>query len=357
MSRATFKKIITSPELIEKVNARNKTLIKRFLKEKNTRAADSTINGYASDLNIFFVWNLLYNDDKYFVDIKKLEFADFFSYGVEELKWSSNRFSRMRSVLSSLSNFIEKFYDEDFPMYRNIILKSIELMPKVPVREKTILSEEQVNNLLDFLKNKKNKPQEACLLALAIGSGARVSEWLRFTTDIIDENNTAFDDLFLETLKEIKTKGRTKQGKMLYKYIIKDIFLSYYKEWLPIREKIMEENNQEHNFIFIKKDGSPAEVDTVRSWIRKWEKFLGVDFYPHCLRHYIVTHLTRLGLESDFIIEIMGWTSSDMYKVYNDLTAKEKKWKNIGKLKDHLNSQNNDNNITNTDKTLPTQEQ
>lgn len=337
MPRKTFKKIITSDELIEKINPKNKTLMKRFLKEKNTRAADSTINGYTSDLHIFFVWNLLYNDDKYFIDIKKLEFADFFSFGVEEMKWSSNRFSRMRSVLSSISNFIEKFYDEEFPMYRNIILKSIELMPKAPVREKTVLSEEQVNSLLDYLKNKRNKPQESCLLALAIGSGARVSELLRFTTSIIDENNTAFDDIFLETLKEIKTKGRTKQGKMLLKYIIKDIFIPYYNDWLIERERIMKENNQDHDFIFIKKDGSPAEVDTIRSWIRKWEKFLGVPCYPHCFRHYIVTHLSRLGLESDFIIEIMGWTSGgEMYKIYNDLTAKDRKWKNIGKLKEHL---------------------
>jgi len=341
--------VITSPELTAKINPENMKLVKRCLKEKNTRCSDTTIKGYSSDLLIFMTWNLVENDNKFFTDIKKIEFADFFSYGVEELRWSSNRFSRMRSALSILSEFVVKFLDESYPNFRNVILSSIELMPKVPVREKTILTEEQVNGLLDFLKNKKNKPQEACILALAIGSGARVSEWLRFTTSIIDENNTAFDDIFLETLKEIKTKGRTKQGKMLYKYIIKDIFIPYYKEWLPIREKIMKEHNQEHDFIFIKKDGSPAEVDTIRSWIRKWEKFLGVDFYPHCLRHYIVTYLTRLGLESDFIIEIMGWSSSDMYKIYNDLTAKEKKWKNIGKLKEHLEIQNNDNNLTDND--------
>ena len=49
--------------------------------------------------------------------------------------------------------------------------------------------------------------------------------------------------IFLETTKQIKTKGRTKQGKLLTKYLIKDIFLPYYHEWLPIREKIMKENN------------------------------------------------------------------------------------------------------------------
>jgi integrase len=336
MGRKTFRKVITSPELIEQINPENIKLMQRFLKEKNTRCADGTINGYESDLTLFFCYNLINNNNKFFVDLEKLELADFFSYGVDELQWGSSRFARVRSALSSLSQFVEKFYDKQYPTFRNIVLKAIDLMPKVMVREKTILSEQQVNDLLDYLKNEISKPQEACLLALAICSGARISELLRFTTSIIDENNTAFDNIFLETLKEIKTKGRTKAGKMLTKYIIKDIFLPYYKDWLVEREKIMKENNQEHDYIFIKKDGSPAIVATVRSWVTKWEVFLNVPFYPHCLRHYIVSHLTRLGLTSDFIIAIMGWTSSDMYNVYNDLTAKERDWKGLDKLKDHL---------------------
>lgn len=336
MPRKTFKKVITSPELTEKISTKNKKLIERFLKEKNTRCSDTTVEAYTSDLNIFLTWNLLNNDNKFFVDIKKIEFADFFSYCVEELKWGSNRFGRMKSCLSSLSEFIVRYYDEDYPQFRNVILKAIESMPKNPVREKTILSEDQVNSLLHYLKNDIDRPQEACLLALAIGSGARVSEWVRFTTDIIDENNTAFDDMFLETTKKIKTKGRTKTGKLIEKYIIKDIFLPYYKDWLSERDKILKENNQDHNSIFIKRDGKPATVETIRGWIEKWERFLGVPFYPHCLRHYITTNLSRLGLSSDFIVEVMGWSSTDMVKVYNDLTAKEKKWKDLDKLKDHI---------------------
>jgi integrase len=339
VGRKTYRKVITSPELEEQINPKNKQLIQRFLREKNTRCSDGTIEAYKSDLNIFFTWNLLNNENKFFVNIKKLEFAEFFAYCVEELKWGSARFGRMKSCLSAFSNFIETYYDEEYPNFRNIILKTIESMPKNPIREKTVLSEQQVNGLLEYLSNEINRPQEACLLALAIGSGARVSELLRFTTSIINENHTAFDDMFLETLKPIKTKGRTKAGKLLTKYIIKDVFLPYYKAWLPEREKIMKEHGEEHDYIFIRRDGKPATVDTVRGWMEKWEKFLGVPFYPHCLRHYIVTHLTRLGLSSDFIIEIMGWTSSEMYKIYNDLSAKDREWKELEKLKNYLSKQ------------------
>ena len=331
MARKTFRKVITSPENWALVSNENKKLMARFLKEKNTRCADTTIEGYTSDLTIFFTYNMLNNDNKYFPNIKKLEFAEFFGYATSELQWAGSRFGRVRSALSQVSEFLIKFYDDEFPTYRNLILSAIEGMPHEPVREKTILSEEQVDGLFKYLDG-INKPQEALLLAIAIGSGARVSEWIRFTTDIIDKDNTAFEGLFLEMLKPIKTKGRTKTGKQLVKYIIKDIFIDRYEKWLPIREEIMKKNNQTHNSIFIKTDGTPAKVSTIRSWIEKWEKFLGVNFYPHCLRHYITTYLSKKSIETDLIVEIMGWSSDAMYHIYCDLTAKDKKWKNLGNL-------------------------
>jgi site-specific recombinase XerD len=335
MPRKTFRFLITTPKLILQINKDNALLAEKFLKEKNTRCSDKSVSSYKSDLDIFFVWNLINNENKFFVDIKKIDVLDFFSYCTNDLKWGSARFNRMRSCLSSLAQFIEKFFDSEYPLYKNVILKAIDGMPKNEAREKTILSEEQISSLFDFLIEKEEF-QDACLLALAISSGARLSELLRFTIDTIDENNVVFNGLFLETTKKIKTKGRTKQGKMMNKYIVKDMFLSHYKKWLLIREEIMKKNGVEHNFIFINGNGTVAKEQNIRSWIKKWETFLQVPFYMHSLRHYIVTHLTRLGLSADFIIEIMGWTSSEMYKIYNDLSAKDREWKELINLEEHL---------------------
>jgi site-specific recombinase XerD len=337
MGRETYKKIITSPELIKQINPENKKLVARFLKEKNTRTSDLTIINYESDLNIFMVWNLLNNDNKLFTDMRKLEFADFFSFTIEEMKWGSARFSRVKSALSSFSNFIEKFYDDIYPTYRNIVLKAVESMPKNPAREKTVLSETQVDELLSFLKTNSRK-QESCFLALGLATGARISELLKFTIDIIDENNLVFNDVFIETTKEIKTKGRGKAGKLLKKYIIKDLFLPYYKEWLIERDLIMSKNNQEHKYVFIKNDGTPAGEDFVRRWIPEWEEVIKVPFYFHALRHYFVTHLTRIGLNQDFITEIVGWQSVEMFKLYNDLTVKDRDWKELDKLQNYLDN-------------------
>jgi len=335
MGRTTFKKIIVTDEHLKNINEKNKKLTEAFLKEKNTRVSDMTIEAYRSDLNIFFVWNLLHNENKFFIDIKKLELADFFSFATSELQWGSARFSRCRATLSSMSQFIEKFYDDDYPGFKNIILKTIESMPKNATREKTILTEDDIKKLLSYLEKKDS--QQACWIALAFASGARFSELFRFTIDNIDVNKTAFDGLFLETTKQIKTKGRTKTGKMLYKYIIKDIFVPYYEKWMIDRKEIMSKNNvSEHGFLFIKKDGTPAENGTVRSWINAMTKHMGVPIYPHAFRHATTTHLSKIGLPDQLIQELIGWSSTLMVAVYNDTGVKDKSWSELDKLKSHM---------------------
>jgi site-specific recombinase XerD len=340
MPRKTFKKIITSPELIEQINPENKKLVNKFLKNKNAKCSDKTIAGYTSDLNIYFCYNLIENNNKFFIETKKIEISEFFDYGLMELKWSSNRYSRVRSLMSSFSDFIVDYLDEDYPDFKSLINKAVPKIPKIPVRKKTVVLPEQVYQLRDHLIS-KNKLQQATYLMLLASSGARISESLRITTDLIDENHTAFDDLFLETTDEIKTKGHGKNGFMMTRFLIKDVFLPIYKQWLPVREEIMKRNNKEHNAMFIKSNGEPIKESTVRSWLLYWEKFLNAPSYAHMFRHFIVSDLTRKGCSSDFIVAVMKWKSGTaMFNIYNDIEDKDRKWKEVEKLKGIFDNQN-----------------
>ena len=330
MGRKTYTNKITSPELISKINPENLKLMKRFIKEKGTRSSDKTIKVYTSNLNIFMVWNYLNNDNKHFTEIKKLEFADFFSFAVEELKLGSARLNNLRSVLSSLSIFIEKFFDSDFPNFRNVILKTIESTPKEVRREKTILTDDQVERLLQHLF--ETDKQKACWLALASTSGARFSELMRFDVDIIDKDRTAFGDLFLETTRQLKTKGRGKGGKLLYKYILKEKFIPYYDAWMEERSKIMADKGQSHNSMFIQRDGTPATEGVIRQWIEGFEEYLGVPFYAHSIRHYLVTLLSKKNIPYALIKELMGWSTLEMCSIYDDTTARDKVWKELDGL-------------------------
>jgi site-specific recombinase XerD len=338
MARKTFRKIITSPDLIEQINPKNRMLMKKFLKYKNAKCSDTTIISYESDLNIYFCYNLVENENKFFIETKKLEMSDFFDYGLMELKWSGNRYLRMRSLMNSFSDFIVDFMDEDYPGFKNIVNKSVEKVEKIPVRKKTVILPDQVYSLRDTLIS-NGELQQATYLMLLAASGARISESLRIDVDMIDEGHTAFEDLFLETTSDIKTKGHGKTGTMMSRFIIKDVFLPMYKQWIPLREEIIKSNGKEHSQMFIKDNGDPITLAVVRTWIRKWENILGLNLYAHAMRHFIVSDLTRKGCSSDFIVAVMKWKSSDMYHIYNDIEDKDKKWKDVGKLKEALNLQ------------------
>ena len=332
MSRKTYRQKIVTEELLQKINPVNKDFMEKFLKEKATRTSPTTIKNYLSSANIFFVWNFLYNNNKAFVDIKKLEFSDFFSFTTNELRWGSARNNGVRSLLSSLSIFIEKFMDDQYPNFRNIVLKTIESIPKEFRREKTILSNEQVENLLTHLT--ETDSQHACWLALAAYSGSRFSELLRFTVDLIDENNTAFGDIFLETTRKIRTKGRGKSGKQLLKYIIKDKYLPFHRKWIEDRKLIIEKNGiEDHGCLFIKADGTPAVEGTIRSWISTMESWLGINLYAHALRHFLVSEFSRRKIPTALTKDIVGWESENMVTLYDDTSSKDKTWTELENLK------------------------
>jgi integrase len=335
--RKTFRKIITSDELISQINPENIKLMDRFLKNFATKRSPKSVVVYKSNLQIFFCWNVENNDNKLFTDIRKIEMLDFFDFALSELKWSPNRFAQCHSSLSSFSDWIENFYDEEYPMFRNLLPK-IEKPTKEAVREKTVLQKEEVDKIFLSLEE-DGKIQEQCLLALAISCGARVSELASFTIDLIDEENVVFDGLFLETTNKIRTKGRGVTGKMLKKYILKDMFLPYYHKWLIEREAILKETGQEHDFIFITRDGKPANADRLRDWIGAFSDIVDKPLYPHSLRHYQISLLKRLEIDDDLIVYLTGWaegTGHTMIAIYNDNELKDTKFACLDNLKTAL---------------------
>lgn len=335
--RKTYRKVITSPELTAQINPENLKLMERFLKNFSTKRSPNSVVSYRSNLTMFFTWNLIYNENKFYIDVKKFDLMDFFDFCVTELKWSPNRFAQAHSSLSSFSTWIENIYDERYPTFRNLLPK-IEKLPKEAVRKKSVFKKSELDGLMHWL-GEQGKVNEQCLLALIMSSGSRASELLRFTTDMIDENYTAFDGLFLETTEDIRVKGRGVNGKYIPRYLIKDIFLPYYKKWLPIREQIMKEAGKTHNFIFIRSDGEPAQVSTIRGWMEKWDDVLDKHWYPHAGRHFWCSYLLSIGLEKQLVQELQAWSSDALVDIYNDNTAKDMKWKGLDNLRAALENE------------------
>lgn len=319
MSRKTKFNHIYKLELQTQFCEQNKYLLESFIEYlKSVDKAKSTIEAYYQDLRLFFCWNVTDNNNKPFTQVTKREFAKFQGKALSDWEWSPNRIRRMKAVLSSLSNYIENILDEEteFSGYRSIVRK-IENPVNQPVREKTILTQEELQHLLDVLVENKQYRQ-ACCLSLAINSARRKSELTRFKVSYFDEKNVLFDSLY-KTPEKVVTKGRGSKGKLLYLYILKKPFDPYLKMWLNERE----EKGIKSEWLF-PKDANPNEpvsTDILDNWGNTFTPILNKNFYWHCIRHYATTQFVKSNIPSHIIKGIIGWESVDMVDVYNDLST------------------------------------
>lgn len=320
MARKTRKNNLTSPELLAQVNPENIRLLNEYISYLHSvQKSQTTIFVYKNDLEITFVWCLKSNNNKFFVDWTKRDIVAFQGWLISENGNSPARVRRIKATLSSLSNYIEAVMDDEFPNFRNIIHK-IENPVNQPVREKTILSDEQIDDLLNHLVDKK-KYDKACLVALAVCSGRRKAELTRFKVDYFKDENLICDGALYKTSEKIKTKGAGVNGKQIYCYTLAKKFKPYFDLWMAYRK----EHGIESEWLFpMKSDMSKhIKTETLNSWAVSFGKYLGVDFYMHSLRHCWTTGLIRAGLPETAIKDLAQWSNLDMVAVYNDCDAEE----------------------------------
>lgn len=311
---------LTSPELLAKVNPENVQLKKDFLDYmQSMKRSPLTIKGYDNDLDIFFCWILENAGNKPFVQVTKREIVRFQNWLGGENGNGSARIRRIKSAISSLSNYIENILDteDEFKDFRSIVRK-IDNPALQPVREKTVLSDEQVELLLKTLVEKK-KYEKACAVALAMFSGRRKAELPRFKVSDFDDSRIVCDGALYKS-SPIQTKGRS-LGKYIPCYTLVKDFKPYLDLWLKYRE----ENGIDSEWLLCDPDNVSEQIGlgTLNSWAHSFSRILDVDFYWHSCRHRFSTYLVRAGIPDSVIADIVGWESVEMVKVYNDLDAEE----------------------------------
>ena len=314
MGRKTKQNHITTPELIAQINPENARLVKDYLTYlRSMNRSDTTIEAYKSDLDIFFVWVLLNANNKFFIDITKRDLVSYQNWLINENENSPARVRRLKAVISSLSNYIENILDDEYPNYRSIV-KKIENPVNTPVRAKTVLDESDCNNLLNKLVEKKEY-QKACMFALAMASGRRKSELVRFKVSYFDESNIVYGSLY-RTPEKVKSKGRGKQGKLLHFYVLVKQFKPYFDLWVQERERL----GIQSEWLFPDLDDATQHLSaqTLNSWAKTFSAILGVDFYWHSMRHHYTTYLSEQGIPDNVIQEILGWSDISLVSVYRD---------------------------------------
>lgn len=319
MPRKTKMNSITSPELISQINKDNMDLLNEYLDYlRSVQRSAATIAGYESDILIAFVWCFKYNNNKFFVDWTKRNVVAYQNWLLNENENSPARIRRLKASLSSLSNYISSVLDEDFPSFKNIINK-VESPVNQPVREKTVFTEEQIDKLLNDLTN-RGKFDKACALALALYSGRRKSELLRFrVSDFSDDKLVCGGSLYKTS--PIKTKGRGANGKQLECFCLARQFKPYLDRWMEFRNQV----GIDSEWLFPDKEdpSKQMQVSTMNSWATSFSRIMGVDFYWHAMRHMTVTNFKRAGMPDTVIQQYIGWSDISMVPIYVDMQADE----------------------------------
>ncbi len=326
---------LSDDEIWEKVGQKNKGLLRDFINYCSAMdKAIHTIRQYEAVLKIFFCWNCKNNEDMAYFEITKRHFINFFGWGRNTLGWSPARVANVKSTLSSLSNYIERIMDLEYPNFRNQI-KNLEPINVTPVREKTVLSEDEIEKALKILVEQELY-QEACFLAFAIASGCRKSEIIQIKVDFFKDENLVFDGLMYKTPK-LRTKGRGIIGKVIPRYVFKEILDPYLDLWMKKRSELGIDNP----YLFVVKNNNvwkEASITTLNSWASRLSKIMNKDIYCHNFRHYATSQLKRKKIPDDVIQKLFKWESVDMVKVYNDLDESEE-------LSDFFKNFNKDNNV------------
>lgn len=318
MPRKTKQNKITSPEktaLINKSNIRLKDDFLAYLAA--AKKSPGTIKGYDNDLLIVFTYMLDNLGNKDFQALTKRDIISIQNWLIANGN-SPARIRRIKSSISSLSNFIESILDgePEFAGFRSIVRK-IESPVNQQVREKTVWSDDELLNILDILAE-RGEHDKACLLALAMYSGRRKSELCRFRVSDFSESNLVCDGALYKSAP-IKTKGQG-GGKYISCYTLAK-FKRYFDAWMAQRAEL----GIESEWLFPSRSNptNQISISTLNSWSDYFSRISGKPAYLHSLRHYFTTSLVRAGLPDSVIQTIVAWQSADMVKVYTDIDADE----------------------------------
>lgn len=318
MGRSTERNIHDTDVKFVDVNEENKQLFNDYMDYcKSEDKSPATCVVYESNLKIFFVWMLEYAKNKSIIDLSKRDVMQFQNWMINSMNLSPARVRNLRASISSMSNFICDILDVEYPNFRNIISK-IKPPANQNVREKTVLTAEQVDRLLKTLVE-QGKFQQACLVACLAASGVRKGEIVQFKTTFFNEE-VLCDGMYSTPV--IRCKGSGRRGKLLVKFIIKDIAQPYYDLWMTEREKL----GVDIDNLFVVKHGDkwfPAKISTVDGWMNYFTKILGVVCYSHCFRHYSATWLKRNNADINQIKDFLGHNDISTSQIYIDITAGE----------------------------------
>lgn len=299
------------------VNETNKNLIEDFLSQGHL--SKQTLKQYESALKIFAKWVYDHARNKNITDLKPRDALKYQDWLIgKELSPSAIKFKR--SAVSSLCGFIEVYYNEEYPKFRNIYTKAIPNVAKNNVKEKVPLTTKEINKLIKELK-KRGELQKLAYVYFIYVTGCRREESRQLLKEIITYEKAKDKDgkekpYYLT--HPIRAKGKGREGKVR-KFKFDDQAMDAIKKWIDYRNTQVENDDCPYVFVSKKKDGyKQLSANTFNLWCEEFSEILGGrPVHPHLFRSSRATnaHLEE-GKDIKAIQKLLGHNSSQTTELY-----------------------------------------
>ncbi|MFO1442796.1 phage integrase N-terminal SAM-like domain-containing protein [Bacillus sp. Bva_UNVM-123] len=190
----------------------NKTITQEFLEQQHL--SPQTLTQYESGIKQFFRWVKDNCGNKSIIELKPRDALRYQNFLMSR-NLSSSAVKFKRSTVSSLCGYIELYYAEEHPLFRNIYNKKIPNPPKALRNEKQPLSKEELDLLIDTLKEKEEWQMVAYIL-FSYWSGCRRSEAVQLKREVVtyekvkDNKTGEYKDYYMT--HPIRCKGKGREG-------------------------------------------------------------------------------------------------------------------------------------------------
>lgn len=277
-----MRKIVDYRIFDQVVNPGNKTIAKDFLIEKKSNGCSpGTIDGYRNDMNIILYKVYQHLENKLLTDLTRKDIRNL-SIVFQEMGLSNARVNRLMCTLRSCLEFC---VDDDDYNYEFNIGSRVKGLPKVPVREITFLTDEQIEWLIDEAL-RRDKLIMAVYLSLSYISSKRKSEVYQVLKNGLTEKYIT---------NTVRGKGN-KPFRLHYNDKVRDIIRRYLNE--------RGEDDIPELFVKVYKNGKKKALTkhAFAYWCECFSKWLSehegkpIWFTPHSLRHSRLDNLDKAGV-------------------------------------------------------------
>lgn len=270
------------------------------------RLSKNTCESYISDINKYCEYLQKYRNIKEPTNITP---EDIRSY-LASLKRRNVQASSMARMLTSIKSF-HKFLTLE--KYTTSNVSRVIDRPKTEKKLPTVLSIEEVNNLIDTLPLEnvidiRNK----AMIELTYSTGLRVGELI----------GLKIGDLHLE-LGFIKVFGKGSKERIIpIGEMAVDSLNNYLHNARPVFLK------KSNDFVFLNQHGKPLTRQNFYLMLKEKARIAGITKHisPHTLRHSFASHLLERGIDLRLIQELLGHediSTTEIYTHVNNTKLKE----------------------------------